>query len=96
MTQPRRRIHILSDSQVRCSLLLLPPLLLLFLHPTEERERERPKDSCHSLPPPLSPSVSLPLFFTLFVDDGILIMWKTAERLFWISLTLRLVPPGLF
>lgn len=76
MTQPRRRIHILSDSQVCCSLLLLPLPLLLFLHPTEERERA--KDSWHSLPPPL---LSLFLSFSLlFVDDGILIMWKVRNR----------------
>ncbi|RVE75365.1 hypothetical protein OJAV_G00016070 [Oryzias javanicus] len=56
---------------------------------------EREREVHRQLPISFSASLSTS-FLTLSVDDGILIMWKTAERLFWISLTLRPVPPGLF
>ncbi|MEQ2290699.1 stretch-activated cation channel mid1 [Ameca splendens] len=54
-------------------------------HRERVRERDGAKESCQSP----STALYLPIFFTLFVDDGILIMWKTSEQLFWILLTLH-------
>lgn len=69
MTQPRRHIHIVTDSP---SLLLAAVSAAAAAAVTaSHREEREPK-----LASVLSPHLSVFLFFTLFVDDGFLIMWK--------------------
>lgn len=76
-------------SHPRCLLGLLLaavlPTTVSFPVSHRERKREREKDRVKESSQSPSTALHLPIFFTLFLDDGILIMWKVrGEEVVWV------------